>query len=108
MRSCHAQPQTERGMGAPRNQCGIPIPFPASLFLDHPLGEARLLRSQQVLSGGAAEEIEQDGDNAGPSGLVAGAEPGAVVSVEVFVEQNEIPPVLVILELRGASVDRAA
>ena len=33
------------------------------------------------------------GDEAGPSGLVAGAEPGAVVAVEVLVEQHEVLPV---------------
>ena len=38
---------------------------------------------------------------AGPAGLVAGPEPGPVVAVEVLVEQDEVPPVRVVLELLG-------
>ena len=35
----------------------------------------------------------------GPTGLMAGAQPGAVVAVEVFVKEDEILPVGVLLEL---------
>ena len=42
----------------------------------------------------------------GPAGLMAGAEAGAVVAVEVLVEQDEIAPVRVFLELPRAAVDR--
>src|SRR5215510_10405263 len=102
-------PMTPQTPSTPRGLAGdISIPFAECLVLDNPLGEARFLHFQQVGSGEAAEHIEQDGDDARPSRLVAGAEAGAVVSVEVFVEQNEIPPVRVVLELRGAAVDRTA
>ena len=37
---------------------------------------------------------------------MARAEPGPVVAVEVFVEEDVVAPVRVILELRSASVDR--
>ena len=47
--------------------------------------------------------LEQLGYQAGPAGLVAGAEAGAVVAVEVFVEQDVIAPMRVGLELVGAA-----
>src|SRR5262249_25485078 len=54
------------------------------------------------------EQVHGPGDDAGPAGLVAGPEAGPVVAVEVLVEQDEVPPVRVGLELLGAAVDRAA
>ena len=45
------------------------------------------------------EEVHHPRDDAGPAGLMAGAEPGAVVAVEVLVEQDEIAPVRIVLEL---------
>ena len=53
-----------------------------------------------------SEDVEQDGDRAGPPRLVAGAEPRAVVTVEVFIEEDQIAPVRIVLELGGAAVDR--
>src|SRR5262245_15266977 len=43
------------------------------------------------------EQVHATGDDAGPSRLVARAEPGAVVAVEVLVEQHEIAPVRILL-----------
>jgi hypothetical protein len=34
-----------------------------------------------------AKNVDQDGDNPGPTRLMAGADPGTVVAMEVFVEQ---------------------
>ena len=34
-----------------------------------------------------AEQLDQAGDDPGPAGLVAGADAGAVVAVEIFVQQ---------------------
>src|SRR5207244_7186579 len=45
------------------------------------------------------------GDDSRPAGLVARAEAGPVVAVEVFVEQQAIAPVRVVLELLGPTVD---
>ena len=45
-------------------------------------------------------------DDPGPAGLVARAEAGAVVAVEVFVEQDVVAPVRIVLELLGAAVHR--
>ena len=44
-------------------------------------------------------------DEAGPAGLMACAEPGAVVAVEVFVEEDVVAPVGIGLELFRAAVD---
>lgn len=44
-------------------------------------------------------------DHAGPTSLVAGAEAGAAVSVEVFIEQQVVTPMGVFLELFGAAID---
>ena len=52
------------------------------------------------------KQIKGARDDSCPSGLMAGSEPGAIVPVEVFVEENVIPPVGIFLELLGASVDR--
>ena len=43
-------------------------------------------------------DLRERGDEARPPGLVAGAEAGAVVAVEVLVERNAIAPVRVLLE----------
>src|SRR5262245_37592528 len=50
--------------------------------------------------------LKELGDQPGPAGLMAGAEAGAVVAVEVFVEPDEIPPVRVGLKLGDAAVHR--
>ena len=42
----------------------------------------------------------------GPPRLVTGAKPRAVVTVEVLVEEDQIPPVRIVLELGGSSVHR--
>ena len=44
----------------------------------------------------------------GPAGLVARAKAGAVVAVEVLVEEDVVAPVRVVLELLRAAVDRPA
>src|SRR5215472_17114230 len=37
--------------------------------------------------------LEQFGDEAGPAGLMTGADPSAIVAVEIFIEQKQIAPV---------------
>src|SRR5262249_60394140 len=46
------------------------------------------------------------GPDPGPAGLMARADPGAVVAVEVLVEEHEVAPVRVVLEFLGTAVDR--
>src|SRR5262249_56611425 len=52
--------------------------------------------------------LQELGDDGRPARLVSGAHAGAVVPVEVFVEQQQIAPVRILLELLGAPVDRPA
>src|SRR3982750_4095429 len=54
------------------------------------------------------EQMHRARDDSRPSGLMAGAEPRAVVAVEVFVEQQQVAPVRVLLELCRRAVDRPA
>src|SRR6516162_3430855 len=51
------------------------------------------------------EQVHDPGDDPRPAGLVAGAEAGPVVAVEVLVEEEAIAPVRVLLELPGAAED---
>src|ERR1700758_2470876 len=59
----------------------------------------RLAEREGLLGRGRGEQMHGPGDGAGPSGLVARAEAGPVVAVEVLVEQDEIAPVRILLEL---------
>src|SRR4051794_17095336 len=52
--------------------------------------------------------VDEIGDEARPAGLVIRAESGTVVAVEVFVEQQQIAPVRILLELLRAAVDAPA
>src|SRR5215211_397075 len=52
--------------------------------------------------------VNQGGDEAGPAGLVRGAEPHAGVAVEVFVEEDEVAPVWVGLKFFVPAVGGAA
>src|SRR5581483_3873536 len=68
--------------------------------------------TRSALRIGAAREaaalVEQLGHQRGPAGLVAGAQPGAGVAVEVLVEEDLLAPVRIALEQLGLAVDRAA
>src|SRR5206468_1636226 len=60
----------------------------------------------QVFSVDTPEQVEKDSDQTGPPRLVAGAETRSVVTVEVFMEEDQIAPVRIVLELGGPSVNR--
>ena len=55
-----------------------------------------------------AEELDELGHQPGPAGLMAGAQPGTVVAVEVFVEEDVVAPVGIGLEFLRAAIDRSA
>src|SRR5262245_30955333 len=48
--------------------------------------------------------MDQPADEAGPARLMAGAQAGAVVAVEVLVEQDQVAPVRIGLEFSSAAV----
>src|SRR5580700_4124026 len=52
--------------------------------------------------------LDQFGNQAGPAGLVTRAEAGAIVSMEVFIEEQQVPPVRIALEKFGAAGNGAA
>src|SRR5687767_7816132 len=52
--------------------------------------------------------LDQFGDEGGPAGLVARAEAGAGISVEVLIEEEMVAPVGVLLEGRTVGEHRAA
>src|SRR5262249_51445352 len=60
------------------------------------------------VGGGGGGQGGGDRGEAGPPGLVAGAEAGAVVAVEVLVEQQQVAPVRVGPERGLRTVDRPA
>src|SRR5262245_60187342 len=55
----------------------------------------------------ASEELHERRDEPGPSGLMPGPETGAVVAMKVLMEEDVIPPVRIVLELRRAAEHRA-
>ena len=51
--------------------------------------------------------LDEFGDQAGPAGLVASAHPGAVITMEVLVEQHVIAPVGVVLKALAPAEHRS-
>ena len=58
--------------------------------------------------GDRSEQLDQASHAAGPARLTAGSYPGTVVAVEVFVEQDQVSPARIGLELGRAAVNGAA
>ena len=82
-----------------------------------PRGGSRLLnlgdrgdfaQGEHLLRAGRRKQVHDPGDDAGPSGLMAGAQAGAVVTVEVLVEEEEVAPVRILLERGRTAIDRPA
>src|SRR6058998_1470091 len=61
---------------------------------------------EELLGRDGCKYMHGAGDDARPSRLVARAEAGPVVAVEVFVEQEIVAPVRVLLKLARSPVDR--
>jgi hypothetical protein len=59
---------------------------------------------EEILRLEIAADLDDAGDQPGPARLVAGAEPGAVVAVEVLVEQDLVLPLGIGLEALGVGV----
>ena len=68
------------------------------LFLHQLIGQSPAFHLEQRLGIEPSEQVEEQGNQPGPARLMAGAEPRAVVAVEVLVEQDQIAPVRVFLE----------
>jgi hypothetical protein len=50
-------------------------------------------------------DLNEASYESGPAGLVTRANSGPIVAVKIFVEENQILPIRVFLELLGATVD---
>lgn len=72
-----------------------------------PVAKLPPLWFQELLRRHIRIPLDEPGDDAGPSGLVARSQPCTVVAVEVLVEEDVIAPVRVLLELRYGSKGRA-
>src|SRR5882672_2642066 len=80
--------------------------FSADLLLDE-LGEHSPAFGFQQGHGVETTEYVQDKcRQTRPSRLVAGSQPGAVVTVKIFVEQDQIAPMRIFLELGRAAINR--
>jgi hypothetical protein len=66
-----------------------------------------LLRLVWKFERAVCRNLDEARYESGPTGLMTGADSGAVVAVKVFVEEQQIPPVRVLLELFGAAMDGA-
>ena len=71
------------------------------LYLDDRRGLPNL---QNLVGGAGCEQVHGAGDDACPACLMARADARAVVAMEILVEQNEIAPMRVVLELAAAAV----
>ena len=52
--------------------------------------------------------LQEFGHQRGPTRLVTGADAGAVIAVEIFVEQDQITPMRIVLKRLRTTVDRPA
>jgi hypothetical protein len=66
----------------------------------HLYDAGHLAELEELLGRARREQMHRSGDDAGPTGLMAGAEAGPVVAVEVLVEQDEVAPVRIFLNFR--------
>jgi len=62
-------------------------------------------RFQYPLGIKEAIEFDEFSHESGPPGLVTGAEPGTIVPVEVFIEEDVVAPGRIALEFFGAAID---
>src|SRR4030095_7359439 len=62
----------------------------------------------QVFGVDPPEHVEEDRDGTGPPRLVTGAEPRSVVTVKILIEEDQIAPVRIVLELGGPAVHRSS
>src|SRR5208337_2670472 len=71
------------------------------------MDESRCLASlKQLLRIEQSEKLDQLRNQSCPSRLVTRSEPGAVISMEILVEQDVVAPVRVGLEFLRSTVDR--
>src|SRR5262249_199058 len=70
-----------------------------------PLHSSRLPDLEHSFWRDVREQLHQAGDDPCPSGLMARAKSGSIVAVKVLIEEEQIPPLRILLQLSGAPVD---
>src|SRR5262249_53868848 len=85
--------------------CPSPGQLPGPRFLYFHDG-SHLAELQHLFGRGRGEQVHRSSNDTGPTGLMAGAQAGAVVAMEVLVKQDQVAPVRVVLELLRPTVDR--
>src|SRR5262252_7181000 len=70
-------------------------------------GSGGLAELERLLGRGRREEVHGARNDPGPASLVTGAEAGAIVAVEILVEEEIVAPMRIFLELPGSAVDRS-
>src|SRR4029077_3616192 len=76
-----------------------------NLLTSHPSGKVTFRNLEKIRRAPTSEHIKSASDYSSPSGLVAGAQSGAVIAVEILVEQDVVFPVRIFLELLGTAID---
>ena len=79
---------------------------PSAWWFFHLVSGRPLTELEHLLGIRCSKQVQAAGDQAGPARLVAGAQPGAIVAVEVFMKKDEVAPVRVLLKLPDTAVDR--
>src|SRR6185503_3534099 len=83
----HDRPPGTRTSPAPSCNANWTLVSPGGLLHRAAPADLERARRREV-----REDLHEPRDDAGPSGLMAGAEAGAVVAVEVFVEEDQVTP----------------
>src|SRR5215475_5501605 len=90
------------GRKASSNQIGLCLP--RDLFAGHPSGKIILGDLQPIRCASTSQEIKDARDDSSPTGLMTGSQARAIVPVKIFVEQDVISPVRIVLKLLGSSI----
>src|SRR5436853_599740 len=97
------------GSACTTGEAGWPssAPKPQATTMNKPRPAPSIAYSGQRARTSLSRLLEQLGDEARPARLVTGADAGAVVAVEVLVEEDQVAPVRVSGEALDVAVDRA-
>src|SRR5215469_8125217 len=75
------------------------------LFVRH-LGDDFLRRPQDIGGAHSGKEVKRAGDETRPSSLMACSQARTVIAVKIFVKEDVVAPVRILLELLRCSVNR--
>jgi len=79
--------------------------FSTHLLLYHLFKEAFTIRFQIGFGVKASKDVQQGSDQAGPSGLVVCSQSGSVVAMKIFIKENQVTPMGIVLELSRSAIE---